>query len=148
MPQRPSMIIACLGSWMYAAVSCAALPFLHASADLKSMGAMAPLIAALVIGALVGVPLSIAVRCVSGFGAPDKDAWASLNKREAVFFGIVSWGIPLGLMFAVNDFLEHSSRLALVTGGIIWPVSGIAFGLLARQLAQRRGNAASESNRY
>lgn len=143
MPQKPSMLIACLGSWMYAAVSCAALPLLHALPELKSMGAMAPLIAALVIGALVGVPLSIAARRLSGFGAPGKDAWAVLKKREAVFFGIVSWGVPLGLMFAVNDFLEHSDRFALVTGSIIWPVSGIAFGLLARRLALRRDNAAS-----
>ncbi len=76
MSQKSSMLVACLGVWMYAAVSCAALPFLFAVPQLKAVGSMAPLIAALVIGALVGVPLSIVVRRLSGFSAPKENVWA------------------------------------------------------------------------
>jgi len=140
MSQKPSMVIACLGIWMYAAVSCAALPFLHALPQLKSIGPMAPLIAALIIGALVGVPLSIVVRRLSGFGSPrsEKNVWAALTAREAVLYGIICWGVPLGLMFVVNDFLVSSDLFVAVPQLVIWPVTGIAFGLLARWLAQRR----------
>ncbi len=49
--------------------------------------------------------------------------------------------MPVGLMFAVNEFLEYSSPFAIVSAIIIWPVSGIAFGLLARWQAQRRGGS-------
>lgn len=138
MQKKPSMLIACLGSWMYAAVSCAALPFLHAAPELKSIGPMAPLFAALAIGALTGIPLSIAVRRLSGFDAPEKNAWAALTAREAVAFGVISWGMPLALMFVVNDFFDDARPSTLVSGAIVWPVSGIAFGLLARWLALRR----------
>jgi hypothetical protein len=141
MSQKSSMLVACLGVWMYAAVSCAALPFLFAVPQLKAVGSMAPLIAALVIGALVGVPLSIVVRRLSGFSAPKENVWAMLSAREAAFFGIICWGMPVGLMFAVNEFLEYSSPFAIVSAIIIWPVSGIAFGLLARWQAQRRGGS-------
>jgi len=141
MSQKSSMLIACLGIWMYAAVSCAALPFLHALPQLNSIDPMAPLIASLIIGALVGVPLSIAVRRLSGFSAPKKNAWAMLTAREAVFFGIVCWGLPLGLMFILNEFLEYSNPFAVVSGAIVWPVTGVAFGLLARWQAQRRSGS-------
>lgn len=139
MSPKSSMLVASLGIWMYAAISCAALPFLYAVPRLKSVGSMAPLIAALIVGALVGVPLSIAVRRLSGFSAPQKNVWAMLTAREAVFFGIVCWGVPLGLMFAVNEFLEYADPFAAVTLAVIWPVTGVAFGLLARWLGRRRG---------
>ncbi len=139
MSQKSSMLIACLGIWMYAAVTCAALPFLYAQPQLKSIGAMAPLIAALVIGALVGVPLSVAVRRLSGFSAPEKNAWAMLTAREAVFFGIIAWGMPIGLMFVVDKFLQDPNLFAIVPLAIVWPVTGVAFGLLARWLGRRRG---------
>jgi len=126
---------------MYAAVSCAALPFLFAVPQLKTIGSMAPLIAALIIGALVGVPLSIVVRRLSGFSAPKRNVWAMLTAREAVFFGIICWGVPLGLMFVVNDFLASSDPFVAVPHLIIWPVSGVAFGLLARWQAQRRSGS-------
>jgi len=135
MSQKPNMLIACLGIWMYAAVSCAALPFLHALPQLKSIGPMAPLIAALIIGALVGVPLSIVVRRLSGFSSPrsEKNVWAALTAREAVLYGIITWGVPLGLMFVVNDFLASSDPEL-----IIWPATGIVFGLMLRWQARRR----------
>jgi len=141
MSQKSSMLIACLGSWMYAAVTCAALPFLHALPQLNGIGPMAPLIAALVIGALVGVPLSIVVRRLSGFSAPEKNVWGALTVREAVLYGIIAWGMPIGLMFVVNEFLQNSDPFAVVTAAIIWPLSGVAFGLLARWQAQRRSGS-------
>ena len=139
MPPKSNMLIASLGIWMYAAITCAALPFFYAVPQLKSMGSMAPLIAALIVGALVGVPLSIVVRRMTGFSAPQKNVWAMLTAREAIIFGIICWGLPLGLMFAVNEFLEYANPFAVVTSAIVWPVSGVAFGLLARWLGQRRG---------
>ncbi len=138
MPPKSNMLVASLSIWMYAAITCAALPFLYAVPQLKTVGSMAPLIAALIVGALVGVPLSILVRRLSGFSAPQGNVWAMLTAREAVFFGIMCWGIPLGLMFAVNEFLEHSDPFAVVTSAIVWPASGVAFGLLARWRGQRR----------
>jgi len=138
-PPKSSMLVASLSIWMYAAITCAALPFLFAVPQLKTVGSMAPLIAALIVGALVSVPLSILVRRLSGFSAPKGNVWAMLTAREAVFFGVICWGMPLGLMFVVNEFLEHSDPFAVVTSAIIWPVSGVAFGLLARWLGQRRG---------
>jgi len=143
MSQKSSMLVACLGSWMYAAVSCASLPFLHAVPQLKSIGPMAPLIAALIIGALVGVPLSMVVRRLSGFSSPrsDKNTWGALTAREAVLYGIIAWGIPVGLMFVVNEFLQNSKPFAVVSMVVVWPASGIAFGLLARWQAQRRSGS-------
>ena len=138
MPPKSSLLVATLSAWMYAAISCAALPFLYVVPQLKAMGGMAPLIAALVVGALVAIPLSIFVRRMSGFSAPEKNVWAMLTAREAAIFGVVSWGIPVGLMFMVNEFLERSDPFAVVPALVIWPVGGVAFGLLTRWLAQRR----------
>ncbi len=140
MSQKPSILIACLGIWMYAAVTCAALPFLHALPQLKSIGSMAPLIAALVLGALVGVPLSIVVRRMSGFSSPrtDKNVWAALTALEAALYGIIAWGMPLGLMFIVNDFLGSPDIFAAVPELIIWLATGIAFGLMLRWQSKRR----------
>jgi len=139
MSLKSNMLVASLSIWMYAAVMCAALPFLYAVPQLKTVGSMAPLIAALIVGALVSVPLSIAVHRMSGFDAPKGNVWAMLTAREAVFFGIMCWGLPLGLMFALNEFLETSNPFTVVTSVIVWPASGIAFGLLARWLGRRRG---------
>jgi hypothetical protein len=140
MSQKPSMLFACLAVWMYAAVACAALPFLYALPQLKSLGVMAPMIAALMIGVVAGLPLSSAARRLSGFGSlkGEKNVWAALTAREAVLYGIIAWGVPLGLMFAVDDFLASSDMLEAVPNLIVWPVTGIAFGLMLRWQAQRR----------
>jgi hypothetical protein len=139
MSPKSSMLVVSLSIWMYAAITCAALPFFYAVPQLKSVGSMAPLIAALIVGALVSVPLSLAVRRLSGFNTPQKNVWATLTAREAVFFGIMCWGLPLGLMFALNEFLETSNPFTIVASVVVWPASGVAFGLLARWLGQRRG---------
>jgi len=49
------------------------------------------------------------------------------------------WSLPLGLMFALNEFLETSNPFTIVASVVVWPASGVAFGLLARWLGQRRG---------
>jgi hypothetical protein len=141
MPPKSSLLVACLAGWMYAAVSCAALPFLHALPQLKGIGQMAPLIAALAVGALVAVPLSLLASRLSGFAAPgsDKNIWGALTAREAMLYGIVTWGAPVGLMFVVNEFLLSSNPVAAIPQVILWPASGMAFGLLMRWQAQRRG---------
>jgi hypothetical protein len=92
---------------MYAAISCAALPSLNALSNLKSVGSFAPLFAALIVGALVGVPLSIAVHRLCGLSSSknETNVWGILTAREAALFGIISWGVPVGLMFIVNEFL-------------------------------------------
>lgn len=138
MPPKASLLVASMSAWMYAAVSCAALPFCYAVPQLMTAGGMAPLIAALVVGALVSVPLSIVMRRLSGFATPEKNVWATLTTREAIVFGVVSWGVPVGLMFVVNEFLERADPIAVVPAVITWPLADIAFGLLSRWLAQRR----------
>jgi hypothetical protein len=97
------------------------------------------LFAALAIGAVPSVLLSIAVRRLSGFGGFTKIDWGALSTREAMSFGVISWGIPLGLVLSLNDFLQNADRFAVVRGLVIWPLAGVAFGLLARWLARRRG---------
>jgi len=55
-----------------------------------------------------------------------------------VLYGIITWGVPLGLMFVVNDFLASSDLFVVVPELIIWPATGIAFGLMLRWQARRR----------
>lgn len=74
MTTKSNMLVVSLSTWMYAATSCAVLPFLHALPQLKSIGSMAPLVAALVVGALAGIPLSILVRRLSGVNSPRSEA--------------------------------------------------------------------------
>lgn len=140
MTTKSNMLVVSLSTWMYAATSCAVLPFLHALPQLKSIGSMAPLVAALVVGALAGIPLSILVRRLSGVDSPrsEANAWATLTAGEAALFGIITWGLPVGLMFVVNEFLQSSNPFVAVPGFIIWPASGTMFGLIARWQAMRR----------
>jgi len=138
MNPKSAMLSAILSAWMFAAVSCAAMPFVHAVPSLKGgTGNFRPLLAAIVIGAAASVPLSFVVRRLCDLGAPTKNAWGSFAPREAAFFGIIGWGIPLGLMFAVNEFLASSQFTVLVPAFIIWPLAGIAFGLLMRWMVRR-----------
>jgi hypothetical protein len=121
-------------------VACAALPFLYALPQVKGIGSMAPLIAALLLGGLVGVPLSIAARRLSGFGSPrnDKNVWAALTALQAALYGVISWGAPLGLMFVVNDFLKSQDLYAAGPELLVWLTTGIAFGLMLRWQGKRR----------
>src|SRR5262245_26433434 len=139
MNPKSAILSAIVSAWMFAAVSCAALPFVHAVPSLKGgTGNFTPLLAAIAIGAAASIPLGLVVGRLCDLGAPAKNAWGAFTQREAALSGIIVWGMPLGLMFAVNEFLVSSQFVVLVPACIIWPLTGIAFGLLMRSLARRR----------
>lgn len=145
MNPKSAMLSAIVSTWMFAATSCTALPFVYAVPSLRGgTGNIIPLLAAMVIGAAVSVPLSLVVRRLCDLAAPTKSTWGSFGQREAAFFGIIAWGLPLGLMFAVNEFLASSRFSVLAPAFIIWPLAGIAFGLVMRWLA-RRGDRDSKA---
>ena len=133
---KPQMFLAVTTTWMLSAVACAALPFVHALPRLKAAGQIAPLLVSLVIGAAVAVPLSLAARCVCGLGS-DGGSWSSFAPRSAAVLGTIGWGVPVGLMFALNEFLTSSSVFVALPAVVIWPLGGIVFGLTMRKLGHR-----------
>lgn len=140
MSEKSQMIVVSLGAWIFAALSIALLPVANAVPVLKSAGGSVPVIAALSVGALIGVPLAVLMRRLCGFEAPDKNVWGVLSKREAKIFGVISWGLPVGLIFVLNEFLQSRDPFAIVPALIIWPITGMAFGAMMRWLAIRRHN--------
>ena len=72
MHPKSDIILAALAIWMIAAVSCAAMPVLHAVPSLQAAGTHAPLLAALALGLAVGVPLSLAARRLGDLAPPTK----------------------------------------------------------------------------
>lgn len=141
MQPKSEMLSATLTTWMFAALSCAALPFLHAVPSLQTAGQFVPLIVALVIGAAVSVPLSLAARRLFDLGSPVKNAWGSLTPREAALSGVLCWGVPVGLVLVLNEFLGSSDLFVAIPGLVIWPLAGIAFGLAMRWMARRNASA-------
>jgi hypothetical protein len=137
MSPKSTMLAAIVSVWMLAAVSGAALPFMHAIPWLKAAGNFIPLFAALAIGVAVSIPLGLVVRRLCDLGNAPKISWKSLSRREAVLFGIIGWGVPVGLVFAENEFLTSSQLFVWVPAIIIWPLAGSAFGLVARWFGQR-----------
>jgi hypothetical protein len=55
--------------------------------------------------------------------------WESLSASSAALSGIIVWALPIGLMFAVDEFLRSKNWAALVPM-VNWPLAGAAFGLL------------------
>lgn len=139
---RPEMFSAIMMTWMLAAVSCAALPFLHAMPRLQAAGHVAPLLGALAIGVAAGIPLSLASRHLCGLGASTRNVWG-VTKREAALFGVLGWGVPVGLVFALHEFLTSASAIVAIPSVVIWPLGGIVFGLAMRWFA-RRGQGENE----
>lgn len=137
MHPKSEMLSAIATTWMLAALSCAALPFLHAAPRLQAAGQMVPLLVALVIGAAVAVPLTLAVRRLCDLGSTTKNSWGLFSPRQAAFLGVVGWGIPVGLIFSLNEFLQSSDWFVAIPGLIIFPLAGIAFGLAMRWLVRR-----------
>jgi hypothetical protein len=137
MSPKSVMLSVIVSVWMLAAVSAGALPFVHAIPWLKAAGNFMPLLAALAIGVAVSVPLSLAARRLCDLGKPQKISWR-FSRQEAVLFGIIGWGLPVGLLFAENEFLASSNFFVLISAITVWPLAGMAFGLLARWSAQRR----------
>jgi hypothetical protein len=131
------MFAAITTTWMLAAVTCAALPFLHAVPQLQAFGQLAILLTALGIGVAVAVPLSLAARHLCDLGAHTKNSWALFAPREAAFLGIIGWGVPVGLIFALQEFLASSNVVVVIPSLVIWPVGGVAFGLLMQWFGRR-----------
>ena len=141
MHPQPGMLSSIMTAWMLAAISCAALPFLHAVRDLRSAGGFLPLFIALIIGLVAAVPLSVAARRLCGFDTAGRFSWTSLTAGSAALSGIIGWGLPVGLMFALDEFLRSRNWFVVVPNAIIWPLTGAGFGLVMRWLAQRRERA-------
>lgn len=140
MDAKPEILSTLLGTWMLAAIACVALPFMHAIAALEELASLAPFLAALILGIVLSIPLSIAARRFCGLDTRTrtKDVWASLSSRSAAWLGIVGWGLPVGLMFVQEEFLQTKSMAVLIPNIVVWPLAGVAFGLAMRWLALRR----------
>jgi hypothetical protein len=139
MSQKPEMLSSILTPWMMAAAICAALPFLHAAPGLQTtewFGGFLPLFLALVIGIAAGVSLTAAARRLCGLTGSWRFPWESLTASSAALSGIIVWGLPLGLMLAVDEFLRSRSWSALINL-VILPLAGVAFGLMMRWLAPK-----------
>jgi hypothetical protein len=139
MSPNPETLSSIMTPWMMVAATCAALPFLHAAPGLQTtewFGGFLPLFIALVIGIAAGIPLTAAARRLSGFTGSWRLAWESLTASSAALCGIIAWGLPVGLMFAVDDFLR-SRNWTTLTGVVIWPLAGAAFGLVMRWLGPK-----------
>lgn len=139
MHQKSPMLQAILASWMMAALAIAALPFLHAIPALQAKGSLATLLISLVLGVAGSVPLSIAARKLCDVAPPAaaKNGWASFTAKEAALLGVVSWGVPVGLVFVVHEFLLAADVGGAISGLVMWPIVGVAFGLSMRWMAQR-----------
>jgi hypothetical protein len=141
MRPKPEMLSATTTVWMLAAIACAALPFLHAVPALQTAGAFGgfmALLGALIIGLAAAVPLSVVARRLCGFESSTPFSWGSLTPGYAALSGIIGWGLPVGLILALDDFLRSRSWLVVIPGAVIWPLAGAAFGLVMRWLALRR----------
>jgi hypothetical protein len=133
------MLSSIMTPWMMAAVMCAALPFLHAAPGLQTtewFGGFLPLFIALIIGIAAGVSLTAAARRLCGFSGSWRFSWGSLTAGSAALAGIIVWGLPVGLMWVVDEFLRSRNWTALI-GVVIWPLAGAAFGLVMRWLSPK-----------
>jgi hypothetical protein len=134
------MLSSILTPWMMAAVICAALPFLHAAPGLQTkewFGGFLPLFVALIIGIAAGVSLTAAARRLCGFTGSWQFSWGSLTASSAALSGIIVWGLPVGLMIVVDEFLRSRSWATLITAAVTWPLAGAAFGLVMRWFAPK-----------
>jgi hypothetical protein len=140
MSQKPEMLSSIMTPWMMVAATCAALPFLHAARGLQTtewFGGFLPLFIALVVGIAAGVSLTAAARRLCGLAGSWQFSWASLTASSAALTGIIVWGLPVGLMLAVDEFLRSGNWTALIGAVVFWPLAGAAFGLAMRWLAPR-----------
>ena len=108
-PKPDEMLSSFMTPWMMVAVICAALPFLHAVRGLQAtewFGGFLPLFIALIIGIAAGVSLTAAARRLCGFTGSWRFSWGSLTASSAALSGIIVWGLPIGLVFVVDEFLR------------------------------------------
>jgi hypothetical protein len=140
MSQKPELLSSFMTPWMMVAVICAALPFLHAARGLQTtewFGGFLPLFIAIVIGIVGGVSLTAAARRLCGFTGSWRFSWESLTASSAALSGILVWGLPVGFILTVDEFLRSRSWTALIGAAIFWPLAGAAFGLAMRWLAPK-----------
>jgi hypothetical protein len=141
MQPKSEMLPNIMTIWMVFGISCAALPFLHAAPALKIsgfFGDFAPLFIALLIGLAAGGALSVIARHLSGVAALPKEMWGSLTPGSAAVFGIIGWGLPIGLVFALDQFLRSKNFFAAAPSAVIWPLVGVIYGLTMRWSARKR----------
>jgi hypothetical protein len=140
MSQKPELLSSFMTPWMMVAVVCAALPFLHAVPGLQTpawFGGFLPLFIALIIGIAGGVSLTAVARRLCGFTGSWRFSWESLTAGSAALSGIFVWGLPVGLMLTVDEFLRSRSWATLIGAVVFWPLVGAAFGLVMRWLAPK-----------
>jgi hypothetical protein len=140
MSQKPELLSSFMTPWMMVAVACAALPFLHAARGLQTaewFGGFLPLFIALIIGIAGGVSLIAAARRLCGLTGSWRFSWESLTASSAALSGILVWGLPVGFILTVDEFLRSRSWTALIGAVIFWPLAGAAFGLVMRWLAPK-----------
>jgi hypothetical protein len=144
MSQKPELLSSIMTPWMMVAVTCAALPFLHAARGLQTtewFGGFLPLFIGIIIGIAGGVSLTAAARRLCGFTGSWRFSWESLTASSAALSGILVWGLPVGLILTVDEFLRSRSWTALIGAVIFWPLAGAAFGLVMRWLAPKSEHA-------
>lgn len=140
MSQKPEMLSSIMTPWMMVAVICATLPFLHGARGLQTtewFGGFLPLLIALIIGIAAGISLTAAARRLCGFAGSWRFSWESLTASSAALSGIFVWGLPVGLILTVDEFLRSRNWTALIGAVIFWPLAGAAFGLVMRWLAPK-----------
>lgn len=134
MHPKINILIATLATWIFAAVSCTTLTFLR---QVYEFGEFWALFVALITGLAVSFALTSLIRRMC-LDTPRTNEWASLGTREAALLGVVSWGLPLGLLFTLNQGLNASGSLMLLIFAVYWPLLGLAFGIMMRWTSVRR----------
>ena len=137
MPAKPAMLPTILFVWIWAVVTCTALALMHTVAALESLGGFAPFFAAMIVGYAVSVPMFIAIRRIFSIDKPASNIWAVLSIGPAAYLGVLSWGLPVGLVFALEWILRFKDLTIVIPGIVMWPLGGAAFGVLMRWIAIR-----------
>lgn len=135
MQPKVSILSAIAFGWIFAAVSCAALSFLHAVPQLKSPQDIGPLFFATIIGLAVSFALTVLIRRLCSAGPRDPNEWKSLGTGEAALVGVMSFGLPLGLLYSLSMFLYKSDFLWAVPYAILFPLVGVFNGIMMRRAA-------------
>jgi len=127
-----------LAGWALAAVACAALPFLRGWPWLRGLGDMGPLLTAIILGGIVSAAVTLLARRLAGSYTASQNLYAVMDRNSAALLGVLGWGIPVGLMFSLQIFLETGEWLTVLPNILLWLLGGAAFGLLMRWMATRR----------
>ena len=138
MADRHDVYPSILAGWAIAAAACTALPYLRAWPWLMGFGDMGPLFAAILIGSVVSVAVTMLARRLAGADMPSGNLYAVMDRRSAALLGLLQWGIPVGLIFSLQIVLESGAWITVLPNIVLWLLGGLAFGLLMRFLATRK----------